>query len=166
MTEMEQDWLYPRMQATGYAYDYRRPALTVDLVALFDSHILLVQRRYDPFAGCAALPGGYVEYGESAEQAAVREFREECGLTIPEHRIHPLPFRTNPGRDPRGWVISAPFRVNLTEQEFETATGGDDAEDELLRPNMLWDRNFPELAFDHQEILMAALSVRNVMFYG
>lgn len=154
---MEKDWKLD--ESANYAYEYRRPALTADIVAMWDSRVLLITRRYNPYAGFGALPGGYVNYGESAVQGAVREFSEECNLLIPEHRFHALPPRTNPGRDPRGWVISCPFRVNLTEEEFERAGGGDDAEHELMRPNLLWD-NLPPMAFDHVDILRDALVVR------
>jgi 8-oxo-dGTP diphosphatase len=141
-----------------YAYQYRRPALVVDVVAMWQSNVLLIERAHDPFAGHFALPGGYVDFGESAEQAAVREFEEECGITVAADRLHPLPARTNPTRDPRGWVVDIPFRVNLTREEFGDARAGDDAAS-VRAVNLLWDP-LPPLAFDHFDLLKDALIVR------
>lgn len=155
---MNQDWQYDDFG--DYVYEHRRPALTADIVALWESHLLLARRKFDPFAGHAALPGGYVNHGESAQEGAAREFAEECGLTIELHRFKPLPARTNPDRDPRGWVITVPFSVNLTEEEFAAAKGGDDVEDDLIRLNLLGFERLPEFAFDHYHILLDALAVR------
>lgn len=150
---MDQDWYD---SDGGYEYDYRRPALTGDIVALWQSHLLLATRKYNPYAGYVALPGGFINYGESALEGTAREFQEECGLAIELHRFTPLPARTNPGRDPRGWVVSIPHRVNLTEEEFETAKGGDDVEFDLVRFNLNGFGRWPQFAFDHYQIILDA----------
>jgi len=58
-----------------------KPSLTVDGVLIRDGAILLVQRKHEPFRGKWALPGGFVEYGETVEEAVLREFEEETGLS-------------------------------------------------------------------------------------
>lgn len=149
---------YARVQGY-YAYDYQRPALTVDIVAIYESSALLITRKFDPFEGCLALPGGFVDPADQdAQAAAAREFSEECSLMCSPDRFKPLPARTNRNRDPRGWTISIPHRINLTKNEFEYAKAGDDAAT-LVRANLLWD-DIGEMAFDHLEIIKEALLVR------
>ncbi|NLG85482.1 MAG: NUDIX hydrolase, partial [Firmicutes bacterium] len=88
--------------------------VTVDVVVLAGGqdpascpHVLLIKRRYEPFAGYWALPGGYLEENEPPREGAARELREETGLAA-------LPLRAlgafgAPGRDPRGWTISIAY---------------------------------------------------------
>ena len=59
---------------------YKNPRLTVDGAVLKDNKVLLIKRKYDPFKGKWALPGGFVEYGEKVEDAVIREIYEETGL--------------------------------------------------------------------------------------
>src|SRR5262245_44480516 len=88
-----------------HSYPYPRPALTVDLVIVSRSRtpkVLLIRRRHEPFAGRWALPGGFVDEGESLEEAARRELREETGISVKE--LEQLRTFGEPGRDPRGWT--------------------------------------------------------------
>lgn len=132
--------------------DHPRPAMTVDIVARHAGRLLLIQRANDPFAGRWALPGGFVDEGETVEAAAVRELREETGLEVAEADLRLVGVFSAPGRDPRGWMISAAFAIDLPAEP--AAVAGDDAaeaelfaEDALPRP----------LAFDHDEIVDRAL---------
>src|SRR5262245_13167544 len=96
--------------ARRFAYEYPRPALTVDVVLATrepSPRVLLIRRKKDPFAGTWALPGGFVDENEKLADAALRELREETGLTITE--IEQLYTAGDPGRDPRGWVVSVVF---------------------------------------------------------
>ncbi|MCK4335657.1 MAG: NUDIX hydrolase, partial [Candidatus Aenigmarchaeota archaeon] len=64
------------------------PKLTVDpLILTKENEVVLVKRKFDPFAGYYALPGGFVEYGETAEEACVREALEETGLKVEIEKI-------------------------------------------------------------------------------
>lgn len=130
-----------------------RPAFTVDIVILTDHNpkaVLLIQRARPPFKDRWALPGGYVEDGETAANAAVRELHEETGVSSAELAF--LGLYDAPGRDPRGWTISAAFMSELSE-EIEVL-GGDDAQQARWFPI----QQLPPLAFDHASILSDALT--------
>jgi len=123
----------------------RTPALTVDVVIELTDRpgrpIVLVERRNPP-AG-HALPGGFVDVGETVEQAAVREAREETGLEITITRL--LGVYSDPARDPRGHTVSIVF---VGEARGEPAAGDDAARVIVSRPE-----SPPALAFDHARIL-------------
>jgi len=135
--------------------EYKRPSVTVD-VTLFTYaqdclQVLLIRRGNEPFAGTWALPGGFVDAGEPLDKAAARELSEETGME--DVYLEQLATFGDPGRDPRGWVISVAY-IALTGADAIAATrAGDDASDALW-----FDVNdLPPLAFDHDLILGAAL---------
>ncbi len=135
-------------------YEYPRPAVTVDTVVfgLDDDSlkVLLIKRRFAPFAGSWALPGGFIEENEPLECAARRELAEETGLS--DIFIEQLYTFGDPGRDPRGHTISVCYYglVNLSEHKIQGAS--DASEARWFSVNAL-----PELAFDHDEIIRMAL---------
>jgi 8-oxo-dGTP diphosphatase len=129
-----------------------RPFLTVDVVVLTAApapRLLLVQRGYPPFAGCWALPGGFVEDGEQVAGAAARELLEETGLHAGPLQL--LGVYDTPGRDPRGWTVSIAYLARV--QTELTVSGADDARDARW-----FDANaLPKPAFDHAAIIGDAL---------
>lgn len=135
-----------------YTYEFPRPAVTVDIVlarpGAHGPEVLLIQRGRPPFAGCWALPGGFVDEGETLEEAAHRELQEETGLTnLP---LEQLAAFGDPGRDPRGWTVSIVFWGWLAEATAGTAAqAGDDAAALAWWPLA----TLPPLAFDHAQIL-------------
>lgn len=138
-------------------YEHARPALTVD-VAVFrgragERDVLLVKRGEEPFAGRWALPGGFVEEGETLESAARRELLEETGLD-PLGDLDQVGTYGDPGRDPRGWTVSVVFMATLGYDEIGAVVGGSDAAEAAWYPV---DAS-PGLAFDHDRILADALS--------
>lgn len=138
-----------------YCYDYPRPAVTVDLVAFTRQaegfRVLMIRRKRDPFQGRWALPGGFVEIDEPIEAAARRELKEETGLDLVDG-LHFLGVWGEPGRDPRGRVISMVYSVAIA-LPTSTVVGGDDAEEAAwLDPFHL-----ANLAFDHEAILRSAV---------
>lgn len=133
-----------------YRYAYPRPALTVDVVLVTRGptpHVLLIRRKSEPFAGGWALPGGFVDEGETLAAAARRELKEETGLAADE--LEQLFAAGDPGRDPRGWTVSVVFLGRVPRRK---AIAGDDAAEIGWFP--LDDP--PPLAFDHAMILNRA----------
>lgn len=132
-------------------YNFARPGLTVDLVVLYTpkdtdrpEKILLIRRGNDPYKGCWALPGGYVEEGETIEAAARRELMEETNLSNVE--LTQMKTYGDPGRDPRGWTATVVFLGHVS-------TMGGKAGDDAKEAQWFSLRELPELAFDHKTII-------------
>ena len=129
------------------------PALTVDCV-VFDpqGRVLLIRRGHKPFEGCYALPGGFVDVGETIEDGCRRELREETGLTVGDLLL--VGVYSDPSRDPRGHTVSAVFLSCLSKPA--SAVAGDDA------ASAEWVENWRDepLAFDHAQILDDAVKFR------
>ena len=90
----------------SYTYDYPRPMLTADvMVVRSGNEVLLVRRGGEPFKGCWALPGGFMEMDETIEHCAVRELEEETGLRFTEQELSLIGIYSAPGRDPRGRTV-------------------------------------------------------------
>lgn len=121
---------------------YRNPLLTIDIIIDLYNGIVLIERKNPPYGW--ALPGGFVDYGESLEAAAAREAKEETGLELTEVRQ----FRaySAPERDPRHHTVSVVF----TAKGHGEPVAADDAGRLRVFPV---DRLPTELAFDHKQIL-------------
>ena len=116
--------------------------LTVDLIIELDGSVLLIERRNPPEGW--ALPGGFVDYGETLESAAVREAKEETGLDV--ELLRQFHTYSEPGRDPRHHTVTTVFVAKAQGK----AVAGDDAREARLFQR----QNLPErIAFDHREIL-------------
>ena len=135
----------------NYHYKYPHPSVTTDCVIFgFDGarmKVLLVQRGIEPYKGRWAFPGGFLQMDESAEEGALRELREETGLS--GAFIRQFHTFSAPDRDPRERVITIAFYALV---RIEEVTGGDDAADAR------WFAldEVPQLAFDHDQILRTA----------
>lgn len=121
---------------------------TADVVLLADDHVLLIERRWDPFKGFWAFPGGHIDAGEHEDAAAARELTEETGIIVPATDLTQSRSYGAPGRDPRGRYVTVVFTATLP--EIVTPTAGDDAA--TARWWSLADLP-PHLAFDHANIL-------------
>jgi 8-oxo-dGTP diphosphatase len=127
---------------------YRSPKLTVDGVLLNGQQVLLIKRKHEPFKDTWALPGGFVDYGETTEHAVIREMKEETGLDV--KIIDLIGVYSDPNRDPRGHTVSIVYDL---ERRGGKLTGGDDAaEAQFFNYDSL-----PPLAFDHHEIIKEVL---------
>lgn len=128
---------------------YEVPTLATDAVLVEDGRVLLIQRGKDPFAGAWALPGGFVEVGETVEDACIRELVEETGIEAETREL--IGVYSDPERDPRGHVVSVPFLVDAVDAPGNrpAARGGDDA----ARAEWFDLEDPPGMAFDHARIL-------------
>jgi len=137
------------------SYEHPRAALTVDCVVFGvddgDLKVLLIQRDLEPFRNRWALPGGFVHVDETLEQAALRELREETGIS----RVYLEQLYTfgSLARDPRERVITVAYYalVKLTDHAVQAATDAREAAWFAVT-------DLPKLAFDHDEILATALA--------
>ena len=137
----------------GYAYEYPRAAVTTDSVIFgFDGQellVLLIKRGGEPYKGCWAFPGGFLNMDETVEECAFRELKEETGLE-PDQMAQFGVFSAV-DRDPRGRVLTVSFYALIKKEQV---SGGDDAADARWFPiNAL-----PPLAFDHSDMLREALA--------
>lgn len=123
------------------------PLLAVDSVILFREGIVLIKRQNPPYQGRYALPGGFVEVGESTEGAAAREAREETGLEI--ELLGLAGVYSDPHRDPRGHIVSVCY---LSRGRGLLTFGSDAQSAEVFGPDSL-----PDLAFDHDRMIRDAL---------
>ena len=130
------------------ASDFPKPSVTVDVVIMTlrgeELHVLLVKRDVAPYKGRWAIPGGFVDYGETAEDAAVREALEETGLAVTLVTL--LGVYSDPARDPRRHTISTVY-IGAARG---TPSGRDDAAEARLFPE---DGLPSPIAFDHARIL-------------
>lgn len=135
-----------------YCYKYPHPAVTVDCIVFYKEdkniYFLLIKRKNDPYKDCWAFPGGFINIDESAEDAAIRELKEETGLQV--SKVDQLKAYSNPARDPRERVITIAF---ISESKIKAVKGGDDAKE----ARWFDISNLPPLAFDHEQILNDAL---------
>lgn len=137
-----------------HSYPYPRPALTVDAVVFGldegELKVLLIRRGVEPFAGCWALPGGYVRVGEGVDAAVRRELEEEAGLR--RVFLEQLATFGDPDRDPREHTVTVAYYalVKLAEHPPSAATDASGAEWHAVASP-------PALAFDHAKILSVAL---------
>lgn len=133
---------------------YPRLMVTVDVVIFTlrenDLQVLLVRRRNPPFAGMWAIPGGFVDIDEPLETAASRELEEETGV----QGVYLEQFHTfgDPGRDPRGRIITVAYLALVRADEVQPRAGDDASEARWWSVSAL-----PPLAFDHDRILACAL---------
>lgn len=141
----------------GYVFPQeQRPIPAVDIIIEYqDEGVVLISRKYPPLGW--ALPGGFVEYGESLEEAAVREAKEETGLEV--ELLGQFHTYSRPDRDPRRHVISTVF-VARAAGPYQAA---DDAGDLGIFP---LDRLPEPLAFDHAQILADYRRNRHKWFSG
>ncbi len=122
---------------------YQNPIPTVDIIIEVGSEgIILIKRKNPPYGW--AIPGGFVDYGESLEKAAVREAKEETNLDV--NLIRQFHTYSDPKRDPRHHSISTAY--------IAKAKGIPKAKDDALEIGIFNQSNLPdEIAFDHRSIL-------------
>ena len=140
-----------------YTYKYPRPAVTADCVVITkeaEPKVLLIQRGADPYKGCWAFPGGFMNMDETTEQCAIRELEEETGLKVTT--IQQIGAYSKVDRDPRGRTITVAYLAIIDKPA--QVTGQDDAAKAEWFPLSA----LPELAFDHADIMADAINLFSV----
>jgi len=124
------------------------PMLTVDGIIFMDDKVLLVRRSEKPYRGYWVLPGGYVEAGETVEDAVIREVREETGL---ETEIEVMVgVYSDPKRDPRGHNVAILFILKVV--------GGEVRPEEKETSDVKYFKTLPEkIGFDHRKMITDAM---------
>lgn len=138
----------------AYTYKYPRPAVTGDCIVITkaaDAKVLLIQRGDDPYKGCWAFPGGFMNMDETTEQCAIRELEEETGLKVNE--VHQIGAYSKVDRDPRGRTITVAY-LAIIDKPISVIGQDDAAKAEWWPINSL-----PQLAFDHDEIIADAINL-------
>jgi 8-oxo-dGTP diphosphatase len=138
----------PQIKKDERRYMPVTPLLTVDALTLFEGKIVLIRRLNPPFQNEFALPGGFVEVGETVEAATVREAKEETGLDISLIKL--LGVYSDPQRDPRGHTVTVCYLA----KGLGNLKAGSDAKDIRL----FGFNEIPKLAFDHNKIIKNAKS--------
>jgi 8-oxo-dGTP diphosphatase len=141
-----------RMSKGKYVYPYPRPMVAVDIVVVTrdrPAKLLLIRRKNEPYAGCWALPGGYLEMDETLEAAAHRELGEETGVKVA--KLVPLGPYDAVDRDPRGRTITFAYLARVWAKQIKPKAADDAAEVGWFPLSRL-----PQLAFDHRDILAVA----------
>lgn len=143
----------------SYTYEYPKADITADIVVLREKSfglydVLLIKRGDNPFKGCFALPGGYVNVkDERIHDAAMRELNEELGIDGNKFQSHFVGYFDKPDRDTRGRVITFAWYIVVPE-DIDFKAGDDAASAEWVSTDIALDS---ELAFDHVNILNEAV---------
>lgn len=134
----------------NYCYEYPRPAVTADIIVLKtvnnQQFVLLIERKFPPFKGMWALPGGFMNMDETLEEAALRELEEETGISgVILEQFHTF---SSIDRDPRHRTITTVFIGHINDNTIELEAG-----DDAANVNWFASDKLPPLAFDHEEVL-------------
>ena len=136
----------------SYTYKYPRPAVTADCAVITreeEPKVLLIQRGNEPFKGCWAFPGGFMDMDETTEQCAIRELEEETGLKV--LRLRQIGAYSKVDRDPRGRTVTVAY-LAVVDRPLPVKGQDDAARAEWWPLSAL-----PRLAFDHDEIMRDAI---------
>ncbi|MFX1572130.1 MAG: NUDIX domain-containing protein [Promethearchaeota archaeon] len=129
------------------------PLLTVDAVILLNNKkaLVLIRRKNPPFKGQLALPGGFVDVGETVESACIREAKEETNIDIKIVKL--IDVFSEPNRDPRGHTVSIAFLCEPLSRKEKPKALDDAASLEIVPLSEILSK---ELAFDHMDIIKSS----------
>jgi 8-oxo-dGTP diphosphatase len=125
---------------------YKSPYPTVDIIIEKNNKVVLIKRKNEPFRNMLAIPGGFVEYGETVEHAAVREAKEETGLKI--KLIEILGVYSIPTRDPRKHTLGTEFIAKPLSKKLKASTDAKEAKWYSLN-----EIKSKKLSFDHAQVI-------------
>jgi len=135
-----------------YCYKHPRPSVTADCIVFTKENtpkVLLIERGDNPYKGCWAFPGGFLDMDETTEQCAIRELKEETGLDVTG--VQQIGAYSKVDRDPRGRTITVAY-LAVVESPMDVKGQDDAAKAQWFPIDAL-----PELAFDHDEIMKDAI---------
>ena len=161
MELLDKDGLTETEYLAGYRQgDYPRPSVTADMAVFREGErgmeLLLIRRGGHPFLGKWALPGGFSEPGETVDETAARELREETNLE--DLPLTPFGFFSMPGRDVRAWTMSEGFAAILPADSPEPVAGDDARETGWFTVDSRWESGVLTLSFDGPEQFEARLT--------
>lgn len=136
----------------GFYYKYPRPSVTADCIVITkeaEPKVLLIERGDEPFKGCWAFPGGFMNMDENTEQCAIRELEEETRQKVSE--VHQIGAYSKVDRDPRGRTVTVAY---LAIVDAPMAVSG---QDDAAKAQWFPLSALPELTFDHNEIMRDAI---------
>ena len=146
---------------------YKKPSLTADICIITDGpekKILLIRRGNHPCLGKWALPGGFSEAGERIEETAARELEEETGIKMDPKELTLVGVYSKPGRDPRGWTVSAAYLAQVDPEKVKPVAADDAADAKWFLisdgQRLICDElalELSDLAFDHEDIVGDAI---------
>ena len=119
----------------------KQPGTAVDIIIKYKGGIVLIKRKNPPYGW--AIPGGFVDYGETLEKAAVREAKEETNLKV--KLLRQFHAYSDPKRDPRGHTVGVVFVAE--------GSGKLEGKDDATEAKVFTKKNLPKLVFDHKKIL-------------
>lgn len=128
------------------------PIIAVDAVILYKGdNLVLIRRRNPPYQGELALPGGFVDIGETVENACIREAREETNLNVKINKL--IGVFSDPKRDPRGHTVTIAFLCEPVDKKSDPKAQDDAAALEFIPLSKL---SSLKMAFDHMDIIKAS----------
>jgi 8-oxo-dGTP diphosphatase len=136
----------------AYTYKYPRSAVTADCIVITkeaEPKVLLIERGDEPFKGCWAFPGGFMNMDETTEQCAIRELEEETGLKV--SKVYQIGAYSKVDRDPRGRTVTVAY-LAIVNKPIAVSGQDDAAKAEWFSLLAL-----PQLAFDHADIMQDAI---------
>ncbi|MFX1391784.1 MAG: NUDIX domain-containing protein [Promethearchaeota archaeon] len=135
------------------------PLLTTDAVILINNKkdLVLIRRKNPPFQGDLALPGGFVDIGETVEQACIREAKEETNINIKIIRL--IGIFSDPKRDPRGHTVSIAYLCEPKTEKEKPKAKDDAASLEIIPLSKI---SSLKLAFDHMKIIESSGILNNL----
>ena len=145
---------------TQYTYKYPRPAVTADCVVMTKEttpQVLLIERGFDPYKGCWAFPGGFMNMDETTEQCAIRELEEETGLEVTD--LQQIGAYSKVDRDPRGRTVTVAYLIVI---DAPVAVIG---QDDAAKAQWFSIDALPPLAFDHEDIMRDAIKMYQQYIY-
>lgn len=156
------DMLTGAPEQKRYFYDYPMPSITATCVVFCAGHFAVITRRDNPFKGCLALPGGFMNLNERNIDACVREVREEIGIVVTPGDLQLVCVNDDVNRDPRGRVVDFAYSVIVPMRALRTFQAGDDAASADWFSIEAFENasTRPTFAFDHEQVIIKAIEQR------